>query len=768
MTVARYAGDCTDACRGRRSWKVPLAGILVLAVWCLQFWPLFARHENLLGYGLMDPRVVGIATRKSPTYFIARLPGGDGSLHWTHLPYQAFLARSFQRGEFPLWNAEMGCGQPVASDPQYKPFNPFFWLFYAWPSAWTFSLGIALMALLGAIGFTLFLRETGLDWVLASMGGLLMAFNPLTTQTVVLSSAWAGWMAGWGLWGCERWAHGKAAGLPVAAGAGALGLYVGHPVCAVLYAGFILGYLWTARERTMRAKLAASGMLAVTLALLVAVQLLPFASGFGLYATYKDAWDGGPFNGWWQIADPTRLIYLPLPLWGLATVGLVEGRPRHRWFFVALVAYGALLMFPLGVPWVVRWGATLAGTVVARYGEEPFWLGIVGLAALGMHRLARGAKEGSPGLPSRLFIIGVSSGCVAAWAISEIKWEILWMKIFRGLALFEIASCLTGVGVYWFLARRGRTGWPAMAGFLPILLLTQFLPANTTRYFTERDPILNPPEVVQAALQSRGTFQWRLSGYYNPREMTFADLSPNQNLNWGLSEIRLVSPIILSDYADFIQHWGTTRLLTTTSFLPRQDPELLKFLGVHFMVSGSELQAPPYSLSLASTPVSLYRVEGALPWVRFADSWQVGRGHDDELRKTFQLLRTSRWRDEAVLDQEPAEILHGVLPDSQAEIRWLEESQNRRALEIKSSSPRLLVIIQNFHPGWKGWIDGRPAKLYRAYGAFQALALPGGCHRVDLRFSEPWFWRGLILSGLGWVLLLGWAAIEIHKGRALP
>jgi hypothetical protein len=74
---------------------------------------------------------------------------------------------------------------------------------------------------------------------------------------------------------------------------------------------------------------------------------------------------------------------------------------------------------------------------------------------------------------------------------------------------------------------------------------------------------------------------------------------------------------------------------------------------------------------------------------------------------------------------------------------------------------RWLVLAETYaiYPGWKAWVDGRPVPLWRANGAATAIALPEGAREVELEYTPPGFWLGMILSLL---CLLG---VLIFAGR---
>lgn len=56
--------------------------------------------------------------------------------------------------------------------------------------------------------------------------------------------------------------------------------------------------------------------------------------------------------------------------------------------------------------------------------------------------------------------------------------------------------------------------------------------------------------------------------------------------------------------------------------------------------------------------------------------------------------------------------------------------------------------------GWEATIDGRPVSTARADYLLRAVPVPGGVHRVEMRYTPPGLHRGLVVSGAGAVGLL--------------
>ena len=77
-------------------------------------------------------------------------------------------------------------------------------------------------------------------------------------------------------------------------------------------------------------------------------------------------------------------------------------------------------------------------------------------------------------------------------------------------------------------------------------------------------------------------------------------------------------------------------------------------------------------------------------------------------------------------------------------------------LEVSSTSPQagLLVVGEVYHPGWSATVDGLPATVHRVDYALRGVAVPGGTHRVELRYTPPGDLVGRCISLLALVAAL--------------
>jgi uncharacterized membrane protein YfhO len=72
--------------------------------------------------------------------------------------------------------------------------------------------------------------------------------------------------------------------------------------------------------------------------------------------------------------------------------------------------------------------------------------------------------------------------------------------------------------------------------------------------------------------------------------------------------------------------------------------------------------------------------------------------------------------------------------------------QNKLGLSVKARSRGLLVLSENFYPGWQAGVNGRPARIYEVDGALRGIVVDAGENRVVLDYAPAWLAAGALLT----------------------
>jgi hypothetical protein len=177
----------------------------------------------------------------------------------------------------------------------------------------------------------------------------------------------------------------------------------------------------------------------------------------------------------------------------------------------------------------------------------------------------------------------------------------------------------------------------------------------------------------------------------------------------------------------------------------------LKLMAVRGLLFGHGVAAPEGYLDFPFGDTHLYELKNPPPYL-FAPALvhSVAAGGDD-----LAMLKKLDF------DPERAAVLSGPLPDgftpsaAPANLRYflLQDDPDDEVFKVLLDQKNLVVFSEIVFPGWKAWVDGRPAALYTADHALRALILDAGEHSVEFRYQPLWFKP--IIAGAGiWLLSL--------------
>jgi membrane protein YfhO len=231
--------------------------------------------------------------------------------------------------------------------------------------------------------------------------------------------------------------------------------------------------------------------------------------------------------------------------------------------------------------------------------------------------------------------------------------------------------------------------------------------------------VLESPVGAEAdaiALLERAIAADHISGEY-PRVEVLGLGGPWQNLAMvrGWEAINGYNPLRIGLYDRLVapgeENWDVSHRRFPPSFASYDSP-LARALGLTYLVLGQPLDEipalskPPLAeLLLAGPPIWIYRVADAVP------------------RALLETDITISGRSSQSLS-----------PEKPSSVKIDSVRPGHIELVTASVTDCLLVLHQNYFPGWVAEVDGQMAPIRRTDRLFLAVDLPAGGHRVVLRF----------------------------------
>jgi hypothetical protein len=489
--------------------------------------------------------------------------------------------------------------------------------------------------------------------------------------------------------------------------------------------------------------------------------------------------NGGKFNS--EYAGVVVLL--------LALVSFVGGaRKQLRWFFAGLGAFALLYGLGAHTPvWHVAY-AVLPGINLFRAAGMASFLfsfAAVTLVAFGVDRLLElcsHADESAASRTTRVLwiacgVIGLGFLLAASGALESIWTSVIYEDIgpraavlaanrpfiTRGFLFATVLAAATA-GIVW-AALRGALPRAALVGGLGLLVaidlwrvdapFIEVIDMPTAMQSVMHSPAAQPDAIVTELLNRKAS----------EPPFRVAVLGDDQGVGLATYGIELVGghhPNDVQRYRELLGMQGSENAENIGN------PNIMRLLGIRYLVWPTAQQGgEPQDVEIVSrstiggqTFQSLIPYPG-LPRARLVAEAEILSDGDDVarvLQEDFDPART------AVLAEAPPTPLAGG--DPVGDVTWVDRSNDRMHLRVASDREALLIVADNWHPGWHAVVDGEEVPVLRAYHTLRAVPIAAGSHEVEMYYHPAilhWSAYGSLATVL---LLIVVAVVSWRRGRA--
>lgn len=129
---------------------------------------------------------------------------------------------------------------------------------------------------------------------------------------------------------------------------------------------------------------------------------------------------------------------------------------------------------------------------------------------------------------------------------------------------------------------------------------------------------------------------------------------------------------------------------------------------------------------------------------------QVGASGFDARRTAF--IETS-------VDLEP--LASGLLESAVVSLI----TPNHMEIQVDMQSRGLLVLSENYYPGWRATVNGEPAAIYRVDSALRGVIVPRGPSRVTLNYAPASVYWGGLLTAMAFLGTLGTLGYNRYRDK---
>lgn len=701
---------------------------------------------------------------------------------------QGYIRQTLQDGELPLWIPRQFIGLPLIGNPHAGLFYPGMWAVWLIGEQRGIGLMMVLHVWLGAWGMAWLARSFGASRMGGLLGGVVYAMSGWAAAQFFSGHFNHVMVFGWIPWGLVAYRHALArpAWFAVLPGMAVFGLallagFTPLMVYLVLGLAVVWAYHVAGAEDPIRVGVAAGlrlGAIAIGGAILAAGMVLPaveltrlairqpgdleFASRHALppaqaisALAVPDLFGNPtvePYFYWG--ADFVEEFTAYAGLLPLLAIPLAFRWPRREvWFFLALIAVGLALSIGLEgalMPLLVRWAPGFGFFRVPARALLLVVIGLAGLAALLITALQTSSLERRREALAPALRVWLPAGVTLAFGLAILfsGWyasasHVEPMPLRAALVAGALAKAgLIACGVWaalWLWTRPDpkAAGW-ALALTAVLIVLDAWhaaIPLITVGEVQEAPIWTGARANIPTGPDARVLMREPWPGPINGASAT------------GHLHVLGYDPLPIDAF---------DRLQNTTD---ANDPtaRVNTLLGVKYVLSGEPYDDPAFELIGVAYDSFYYRRIDPFPRAWIARK-AIVEPDDGAVRAQIaapdvNLLET------AFVDRAVA-----CLAGEGGMATITEYRPNDVTLEV-SGGGGLLVLSDQYYPGWRATVDGDSADIVRADTVFRAVCVPPGEHTVRFAYRPLSLMVGVGLTVAGWLAWLVAAWIGWRRGR---
>ena len=687
------------------------------------------------------------------------------------MPWKKLTIETLKNGEIPLWNPYSFSGTPHLANYQSGAFSPTNLFFFIFSFNFAWGLSVLVQPLLSGIFMYLFIRSLKLSiWasLISAVSFMFCGFITVWMSYTTLSLAIS--FLPLALFSIEKfYTKNQIRFLVLLSVSTALSLFSGHFQTGLYFLIFVFAYMLfkfiEVRDKTKAMR---------TLIFTIFGILTSFPQILPSIELYKEAVRSTVF----QKVEPVSIKYLPSlfapdfygnPVtrnnffgnyieWNIflgtipALLGLfsISSKTKKVIFFAMMGIFSAVfalntpildLMVNLKIPVL---STSSAGRVLVLFS---FSFSV--LAGFGLDQLISDIKKDKK---KKIFTWFLFFGLIFSilWLFIITKWVgDSWGIALKNFILPTLIFLLFLLGTFTVLFKKNL-----LKVFLILLIL--LVAFDMLRFAAKWQPFdkkefVFPKTPIISKLESLGNID-RVFGPYGAEGSVYFQIPGTEGYD----------PLYIGRYGEFLESLDDRKINPS----PRSGvsfpvnaiyaPKAFDFLGIRYVLEKrldkEEVWGFPFekfandkfSLIYREKDYFIYENKEAFPKAFLVGNYEVISGDqkiiDRILGEDFDL------RTNAVLEKDPIIKTGRGLTGSAKIISY---TPNKIIIETQSNKDAILVLSDNYYPGWHAKINGGEREVLRANYAFRGIAVSKGTNTIEMFYYPQSFRWGIIIALFG-------------------
>lgn len=228
---------------------------------------------------------------------------------------------------------------------------------------------------------------------------------------------------------------------------------------------------------------------------------------------------------------------------------------------------------------------------------------------------------------------------------------------------------------------------------------------------------------------------------------------------WKISSTVGYSPLVVGSYNEFASPTQSYRQKKFDGMIQSYSSQLYNLLGVKYIISSLKLDEIDPGIDLSNysklkTPCfNVYENKNPLPLAFVVHKARILNNETESYSQVAEdydpanivVLEKIPNAIESNITENNGEIIFGK-NNSLDNVSIKKKGNNYFSVLVTTKDDGILVLNDVYYPGWKVFIDGKPADLLKTNFTFKGVYVSSGTHFVEFKFLPTSFFIGLSFS----------------------
>jgi Bacterial membrane protein YfhO len=165
--------------------------------------------------------------------------------------------------------------------------------------------------------------------------------------------------------------------------------------------------------------------------------------------------------------------------------------------------------------------------------------------------------------------------------------------------------------------------------------------------------------------------------------------------------------------------------------------------SIRYILAVPGATSEKYQVAYSSKDLTVFENENAVPLMYFSPRIKI----ISDASKALEHIRSEQFNphEYTILEEDSG------LSEIQIGSRSIttEKKSSTITATVQTSTDSLLVLSQNYYPGWRAFVDGKQVPILKANYTFQAIRVPTGKHSIKFSFEVVYFRMAVAFTAIG-------------------